>query len=52
MRPGPFGRLSVSGLRVAGESCEVHLDADGEVTDLKAPSWLRVDALRGERSPD
>ena len=45
MRPGPFGKLSVSGLKVAGESCEVHLDADGNVTDLKAPSWLEVEIL-------
>jgi glycogen debranching enzyme len=43
MRPGPFGKLSVSGLRVAGEPCEIHLDATGEVTDLKAPSWLQVE---------
>ena len=52
MRPGPFGKLSVTGLRVAGELCEVHLDADGEVTDVKAPSWLDVEVLRGERRPD
>jgi glycogen debranching enzyme len=43
MRPSPFGRMSVSGLRVAGELCEIHLDADGDVTDLKAPSWLEVE---------
>lgn len=45
MRPSPFGRLSVSGLRVAGELCEIHLDADGEVTELKAPSWLQCEVL-------
>ena len=43
MQPGPFGKLSVSGLKVAGESWEVHLDADGNVTDLKTPSWLEVE---------
>ena len=52
MSPGPFGTLSVSGLRVAGEPCELHLDAAGEVTELKAPSWLQVEVLNGERSPD
>lgn len=51
MRPGPFGKLSVSGLRVAGEPCEVHLDADGEVTDLHAPSWLEVEVLERVAEP-
>jgi glycogen debranching enzyme len=52
MRPGPFGELSVSGIRVAGELCEVHLDAHGEVTDFKAPSWLEVEVLQPVAEPD
>ncbi len=43
LRPGPFGELSVKGIKVAGELCEVHLGGDGEVTDLRAPSWLEVE---------
>ncbi|MGD9958278.1 amylo-alpha-1,6-glucosidase [Nocardioides sp.] len=42
LRPGPFGELSVTGLTVGGEPCEVRLDASGAVTELKAPSWLDV----------
>lgn len=42
IRPSPFGRLSVSGLRIAGESCEIHLGPDGDVMEVKAPSWLEV----------
>jgi glycogen debranching enzyme len=52
MRPSPFGKLSVTGLRLAGELCEVHLDGDGEVTDLKAPSWLQVEIRRGHPAPN
>jgi glycogen debranching enzyme len=52
MRPGPFGRLSVSGLRVAGEPFEIHLGADGEETDLKAPSWLEVEILARPAEPE
>jgi len=45
IRPSPFGELSVSGLRVAGELCEVHLDGAGAVIGLEAPSWLQVEVL-------
>lgn len=43
MRPSPFGELTVTGLRVAGEPVSVHLDADGAVRDVAAPSSLKVE---------
>ena len=42
MRPAPFGALTVTGLRVAGEAVEVGVDAAGEVTHVSAPDWLTV----------
>lgn len=43
MHPSPVGALTVRGLRVAGESLDVQLGADGAVQMLAAPSSLRVE---------
>jgi glycogen debranching enzyme len=47
MRPSPFGEVHVTGLKVAGERCEVRLDATGAVIEVKAPSWLKLDIAPG-----
>lgn len=43
MRPSPFGAMTVRGLRVAGEPCEVTVEGDGTVTYVQAPGWLSVE---------
>ncbi|MEO5852898.1 MAG: glycogen debranching N-terminal domain-containing protein [Nocardioides sp.] len=43
MRPSPFGAVTVRGIRVRGDVCEVDVDAVGDVTDVRAPDWLSVD---------
>jgi len=43
MRPSPFGAVTVTGIRVAGEQCEVSVDATGAVTDVRAPDRLSVE---------
>ena len=35
--------MTVRGIRVAGEPCEVSVDAEGNVTDVQAPGWLSVE---------
>ena len=43
LRPAPFGDLRVRGLQIRGEPVEVDVDDDGQVRDVRAPSWLDVD---------
>ncbi|HZE48362.1 MAG TPA: hypothetical protein VE074_02300, partial [Jatrophihabitantaceae bacterium] len=42
LRPSPVGELTVRGLRIAGESLDVHLTPDGMADVIRAPSGLRV----------
>ena len=43
LRPSPVGDLTVRGLRVAGESLDVHLTAGGEPEVRTAPAGLTLD---------
>jgi len=47
MRPSPFGAVTVSGIRVSDELCQISVDATGDVTDVRAPDRLSVEIEPG-----
>ena len=47
LRPAPFGAMTVTGLRVAGEPVSLSVDADGRVIGASGPDWLTVEMALG-----